>query len=180
MAWRQYNQALAENQTMKRWLFFLIVLLPCLPLAAQSAGPSADPMQAEPGASALKELRSHLDYLGGIESQPLPDTVTPPPAGTFPEWPGMNRFDVIEGLRVLAQAQVVVVVSAQGIRQPVWIKTLRGYRKGNGWYGIRINGQEISEASLYLLYGGREINFQELMTWGSRQTPGAADFTTEP
>ena len=158
--------------------------LPALALAALLAWPlqpalaQSNPMDREPGASALRELKSHLDYLGGIQAAPLPDTVAIPP--TMPEWKGMDRFDVIEGLRVLAQAEAVVIVSPHGQRTALWIKSLRGYRKSNGWYGIRINGQEMDESTLYLLYGGRELNFRSLMTWGSRQMGGDAAFAIEP
>ena len=165
------------------YILFILVLLFAVttgPAGAQgtSAPVPVDPMQREPGASALKELQAHLDYLGKVESAPLPDTVTIP--NNPPPWQGMNRFDVIEGLRVLAEAGVVVLSSPGGKRQPVWIKSLRGYRKSNGWYGIRINGQEFDESSLYVQYGGREVNFQVLMSWGSRQTPGSAAFSLEP
>jgi hypothetical protein len=142
-------------------LGLLLATMACPAVAQGTSTPvPADPLQREPGASALKELRSHLDYQG--------------------PWLGMNRFDVLEGLRVLAEAGVVVVLSPGVKPQPVWIKSLRGYRKSNGWYGIRINGQEFDESSLYVQYGGREVNFQVLMSWGSRQTPGSAAFTREP
>ena len=139
-------------QSLACWLIMFILL------AAPLGGLVAQSLDAEPGASALKELKNHLEWQGAILNAPLPDTVTLP--AHPPAWPGLNRFDVRIGLELLAQAQVVVLRSTGDSRRPVWIKSLRGYKKSNGWYGIRLNGQEIDEQTLYLMYGGREVNFQ--------------------
>ncbi len=151
-------------------LVLTLFFLPC--------GAAAQSLQAEPGASAIKELKNQLDWYGTIEAMPLPDPVTIPTNPAL--WPGMNRQEVLTGLKVLAQARVVVLLSPSGLRQPIWIRSLRGYKKSNGWYGIRLNGQEIDEQWLYLGYGGREISFQELMTMGSRVFTKNAPFLTQP
>jgi hypothetical protein len=136
------------------------------------------PWPHEAGDAAAKELKGHLDTLGAIQSAPMPDTVSAPEK--TPAWPGMNRFDVITALDLLAQAGVVVLRSADGSRRAVWIKSLRGRKKANGWYGILLNGQEIDEGALYVMYGGRELNLRQLMTWGSRIFTGSAPFAGTP
>ena len=129
----------------------------------------AQSQQDSPGARAYRELKEHLDYIWNQESTPLPDTVTIPEKAL--RWPGMNRFEIIDCVNLLWQAQVIVLKNPidPSLRPtPVWLHDVRGYRKANGWYGVRINGEPMDESQVWFLYGGQEVNLQMLFSYGSR------------
>ena len=127
------------------------------------------PLKDSPGDKAYHELKSHLDYIYEHEIETLPDSVSLP----YPvrEWPGMNRFEVIVVVNALALAQVVVEYGRLDPKDrgvPIWIHDVRGYKKANGWYGIRMNGQVIDEARIWFSYAGEQINLRTFCTIGSR------------
>ena len=136
--------------------------------------PSAKPLTGSPGDQAYHELREHIEYVYGVETKDLPDSVAIPDPAV--EWKGLNRFEVLDLVRILAQAQVVVehgVLDPADRGLPIWIRTIRGYKKANGWYGLLINGQPIDESIIWFQYGGDNLNLRTFCTTGSRMVnPG--------
>lgn len=145
----------------------ILALAALAPAWAQAAG--ADPAADSPGARAARELKAHLDYVYEHEYPTLPDSVALPDPPR--EWPGMNRFEVLAVVEALARAQVVVEYGRLDPKDrgtPIWIRDVRGYKKPNGWYGLRLNGRAVDESRIWFLYAGEELNLRDFCTVGSR------------
>lgn len=139
--------------------------------------PSPQPLAGSPGDLAYHELKEHLKYVYNEENAPLTDTVTIPDQTA--EWKGLNRFEILEIVRVLAQAQVVVehgTLEPADRGVPIWIHDIRGYKKPNGWYGIRINGRAVDERRIWFLYAGANVNLRIFCTAGSRMVDPSLRF----
>lgn len=82
-------------------------------------------------------------------------------------WPGMTALDVVWCKELVFSARVVEVREGGSPPRLLWVKDARGWLKPNGFYGLKINGQPVDEATLWILYGGAMVNLRALFTYGS-------------
>lgn len=99
----------------------------------------------------------------GAQPQGTPDLEA---LGRTP-WPGMTAWDVAWCKELVFAAGVVEIREPGHAPRLVWLKDVRGWKKPNGFYGLRINGQVVDEQTVWLAYAGTLTNLQALFTYGS-------------
>ena len=82
-------------------------------------------------------------------------------------WPGMTAWDVAWCRELVWRAQFVELREPEKPIRVIWVKDARGWRKPNGYYGLKINGTPVDEAVVWLLYADRMVNLRTLFTYGS-------------
>jgi len=112
---------------------------------------------------------------GALEAQvPAP----PDPAvllGHAP-WPGMTAWDAAWCRDLVWQAGFVEIREPGKKARVVWVKDSRGWLKPNGFYGLKINGEIVDEAVVWLEYQGRMTNLRVLFTYGSDPVKDVSPF----
>jgi hypothetical protein len=79
-------------------------------------------------------------------------------------WPGMTAWDVAWCRDLVWKAGFVEIREPDQATKVVWIKDVRGWRKPNGFYGLKINLAAVDEATVWLSYQGRMTNLRVLLT----------------
>ena len=82
-------------------------------------------------------------------------------------WPGITAWDAAWCRDLVWRAGFVELRDPGVPARVVWVKDARGWRKPNGYYGLKINGTPVDEATVWLLYDGRMTNLRTLFTYGS-------------
>jgi len=82
-------------------------------------------------------------------------------------WPGMTGWDVAWCRDLVSRAEFVELRNPCQTPKVVWVKDARGWRKPNGYYGLKINGAVVDESVVWLMYEGRMTNLRTLFTYGS-------------
>jgi len=89
-------------------------------------------------------------------------------------WPGMTSWDAWWCKELVWQAGMVEWrVPGQPPRN-VRVRDARGWLKPNGFWGLRLNGQEVDEGQIWLNYAGTMTNLKVLFTYGSRPVKGVS------
>lgn len=107
-----------------------------------------------------------------LDTGPFPD---PAYELANPPWPGMTAWDVAWCRDLVFRAGLVEIREPDAPVRTVRVTDARGWKKPNGFYGLRLNGQPVDEATVWLLYAGTMTNLRALFTYGSRpwDDPGA-------
>lgn len=86
---------------------------------------------------------------------------------------GLTWLEARTARRLLAPCRYVVVVkdpmqagTREG-RQVIWFPTFDIHPRGQGWWGLRMNGLNLEFEGLYVPYRGRLLHFPTLFTYGS-------------
>lgn len=98
-------------------------------------------------------------------TEPFPD---PAHELANPPWPGMTAWDVVWCRDLVFRAGLVEIREPGTAPRTVRVADARGWRKPNGFYGLRLNGQPVDEGTVWLLYAGTMTNLRALFTYGSR------------
>jgi len=135
-------------------------------------------MRSGEGASRLLlilclNLGSGFTSAAGAQSVPPPDPAVL--LGQAP-WPGMTAWDVAWCRELVWAAQFVELRTPGGKPTVVWVKDARGWLKPNGFYGLKLNGQPVDEAIVWLSYQGRMTNLRVLFTYGSDPVKDVSPF----
>jgi len=114
-----------------------------------------------------------------VAAQPAPvPEATPDPfvlLGQGP-WPGMTAWDVAWCKELVWEARVVEYRVPGEKPRLVWLKDVRGWKKPNGFYGLKINGEAVDEATVWLAYAGQMTNLRVLFTYGSAPVRDVSPF----
>jgi len=82
-------------------------------------------------------------------------------------WPGMTAWDVAWCRDLVFRARLIEIREVGNPVRLVKVVDVRGWRKPNGFYGIKLNGSPIDEGLVWLNYGGTMTNLRVLFTYGS-------------
>ena len=91
-------------------------------------------------------------------------------------WPGMTAWDVAWCKELVWRAGFVEIREPSQPVRVVWLKDVRGWRKPNGFYGLKINGQAVDEGVVWLAYQGSMTNLRVLFTYGSDPVKDVSPF----
>jgi hypothetical protein len=106
-------------------------------------------------------------------SSPSPD-----PAALLGQapWVGMTAWDAAWCRDLVFRAGYVELREPDQPMRVIWVKDARGWLKPNGFYGLKINGEVVDEALVWLRYAGDLVNLRVLFTYGSAPVDGVFDF----
>lgn len=111
-----------------------------------------------------------------------PASAEPNPAealGRAP-WPGMTAWDAAWCRDLVFRAGFVEVREPSRPPRVVWVRDARGWRKPNGFYGLKLNGEPVDESLVWIPYGGTIVNLRVLFTYGSAPVEGVSEFRDAP
>jgi len=91
-------------------------------------------------------------------------------------WPGMTAWDVAWCRELVFQSLLVEIREPGQKPRVVRVKDARGWLKPNGFYGLRLNGEPIDEALVWLNYAGTMTNLRVLFTYGSDPVKDVSPF----
>jgi len=80
----------------------------------------------------------------------------------------MTAWDVAWCKELVWAAGVVEVREPGAPVRTLWVRDARGWKKPNGFYGLRLNGQVVDEGQIWLNYAGTMTNLRVLFTYGSK------------
>lgn len=89
-------------------------------------------------------------------------------------WPGMTAWDVAWCRDLVFRAGLVEIRAPGAPPQKVRVKDARGWKKPNGFYGLKLNGTPVDEAAVWLNYAGTMTNLKVLFSYGSLPVDGEA------
>lgn len=91
-------------------------------------------------------------------------------------WPGMTAWDAAWCKELVWQAGLVEIRAPGQPVRIVRVSDSRGWRKPNGFYGLRLNGEPVDEGTVWLHYAGSMMNLRVLFTYGSVPVEGVSPF----
>jgi len=111
---------------------------------------------------------------GAAAQTPLPPDPAIPLAHA--PWPGMTAWDAAWCRDLVWTAQFVEIREPGRPMRVVWVKDARGWRKPNGFYGLKLNGEPVDEGLVWLSYQGIMTNLRVLFTYGSDPVKDVSPF----
>jgi len=88
----------------------------------------------------------------------------------------MTAWDAVWCRDLVWTAGFVEIRVGTSAPRVVWVKDVRGWKKPNGYYGLRLNGQPVDEGTVWLWYQGRMVNLRVLFTYGSDPVKDVSSF----
>jgi hypothetical protein len=79
----------------------------------------------------------------------------------------MNAWDAAWCRDLVYRARLVEIREPGKKNRVVAVTDARGWRKPNGFYGLKLNGEPVDEGWVWLSYAGTMTNLRVLFTYGS-------------